>query len=51
MKKNKIGHYKTLKAEMFPKISPPPPKCGETIEENQPTINEIWDWFGNPEDC
>ena len=50
MKKNKIGHYKTLNTEMFPKISPPTENRGETNEERQPTIKEIWEWFGNPDD-
>ena len=62
MKKNKMRHFETLKRDLFPQVFPQAKNSGETksakivdspqqghgIEPQQPTIDEIWDWLGNP---
>ena len=63
MKKNKIRHFETLKRDMFPPSLPKAKNGGETkkdgkikepridygIEPQQPTHDEIWEWFRNPD--
>ena len=63
MKKNKMRHYETLIDGMFPQVFPQgknswetktakivdSPQHGHGIEPKQPTIDEIWEWLGNPD--
>ena len=63
MKKNKMRHYETLWDEMFPQVFPQAknsggtksakivdsPQQGHGIEPQQPTLDEIWEWLGNPD--
>ena len=64
MKKNKMRHYETLKGDLFPQVFPQAENSGETkcgkiddkpqqghgIEPQQPSIQEIWEWLGNPDE-
>jgi len=50
MKKNKIRHYKTLKGGMFHQAFPHAENGGETLAENQPTLDKTWKWLGDPDD-
>lgn len=49
MKKNKIRHYKTFREAMFPQLFPINENDGETNQEQQSSIDEIWEWLGYPE--
>lgn len=63
MKKNKMRHYETLIDGMFPQVFPQGENGGETktkknvdspqqghgIEPQHPTLDEIWEWLGNPD--
>ena len=62
MKKNKMRHFETLKRDLFPQVFPQAENSGETkcgkiddkpqqghgMEPQQPSIQEIWEWLGNP---
>ena len=64
MKKNKMRHFETLKRDLFPQVFPQAENSGETkcgkiddkpqqghgIEPQQPSIQEIWEWLGNPDE-
>ena len=63
MKKNKIRHFETLKRGLFPQSFPQAQNSGETkcgkiddkpqqghgIEPQQPPLDEILEWLGNPD--
>jgi len=49
MKKNNIGHIGTFQRGLFPQAFTTAKNGGETIQGEQPTIDEIWDWLGHPE--
>lgn len=49
MKKNNIGHFETFWRGLFTQVFPDKENGGETSQERQPTIDEIWDWIGHPE--
>ena len=48
MKKDKILRNKTYLDELFSQTFPHARIGGETKQDEQPTLNEIWDWLGNP---
>ena len=60
MGKYKMRHYETLKRGLFPQVFPTLKKMGkQKVEEpqmdrnkepKQPTLDEIWQWFGNPDE-
>jgi len=49
MKKNDTGHFETFQRCLFPQVFPNAENGGETRQEQQPTIDEIWDWLDHPE--
>ena len=49
MKKNKIRHYRTSKGDLFPHFLPNGETGGETLANEQHTLDEIWEWLGNPD--
>lgn len=49
MKKNNTGHFETFQGDVFPQVIPHDKNGGETNQGRQPSINDIWDWFGHPE--
>lgn len=51
MKKNKIRHYETLYGDLFPRVFPHGKQGGETLANEQPTLDEIWEWLGDLDDC
>ncbi len=51
MKKNKMRHYETLKRGLFPRVFPQGKQDGETLVNEQPTLDDIWEWLGDPDDC
>ena len=48
MKKNKMRHYETSKGDLFPRVFPQGKHGGETLVNEQPTLDEIWEWVGRP---
>ena len=51
MKKYNKRHYETLKRGLFPRVFPQGKQGGETLANEQPTLDEIWEWFGDQDDC
>lgn len=49
MKKYNIRHYETLKLDLFPQEFPTGETGGETLANEQPTLDEIWEWLGDPD--
>ena len=49
MKKDKTLRNKTYLDGVFPQVFPQAQIGGETKQDEQPTLNEIWDWLGNPD--
>ena len=47
MKKYNMRHYETLLDELFPQEFPTGETGGETLANEQPTLDEIWEWLGN----
>jgi hypothetical protein len=43
MKKNKIRHYETLYGYLFPRVFPHGKHGGETLVNEEPTLDEIWE--------
>lgn len=50
MSKYKIGHYETLQRCSFPQVFTPQNIAGETEQNQQPSLDEILEWLGNPDD-
>ena len=64
MRKYKMRHYETLKAGLFPQAFPQGKNGGETKhgemldepqmdhnpEPQQPALDKIWEWLGNPDE-
>lgn len=53
MKKDKILRNKTYLDGMFPQVFPQGKMGGETNQDepyNQPSVGEIWEWLGNPDE-
>ena len=51
MKKNKMRHFETLNGDLFPQCFPNAKNGGETKQDEQPTLDEIWEWLGNSDGC
>ena len=51
MKKYNKRHYETSKGDLFPRVFPQDKQNGETLANEQPTLDEICEWFGDPDDC
>ena len=51
MKKNNKRHYETSKGDLFPRVFPQGKQGGETLANEQPTLDEIWEWLSEPNDC
>ena len=49
MNKYKIGHYETLNGDLFPHMFPQGKQGGETLANEQPALDEIWEWLGDPD--
>ena len=49
MKKYNIRHYETLSDWLFPQEFPTGETGGETLANEQPTPDEILEWFGDPD--
>ena len=50
MKKNKTAHFGASKGDLFPHMFTQGKQSGETLANEQPTIDEIWEWLGNPDE-
>ena len=50
MKKDKTRQYETLLDGMFPQCFPRGKKVGKQKQDEQPTLDEIWEWLGNPDE-
>lgn len=50
MKKYKTGHFETSKQGFVSPMFPQGKQGGETLANEQPTLDEIWEWFENPDE-
>lgn len=60
MTKYKMRHYETISMGLFPRMFPlgknggetksEEPQLGHDPEPQQPTLDEIWEWLGNPDE-
>ena len=50
MAKYKTRQNKTNLDGLFPQMFPRDKIGGETNQDEQPSLDEIWEWFGNPDD-
>ena len=50
MKKYNKRHFVTSKGDLFPHFLPHGETGGETLANEQPKLDEIWEWLGNPDD-
>ena len=50
MKKDKTLRNKTYLDGVFPQVFPHAQTDGETNLDDQPSLDKIWDWLGNPDD-
>lgn len=49
MKKNNKRHCKTLNTGFVSPLFPQGKQGGETLANEKPTLDELWEWLGDPD--
>lgn len=50
MKKYNKRHFVTSKGVLFPRVFPQGKQGGETLANEKPTLDDIWEWLSDQDD-